>query len=262
MPYIDKITPGHFCWVELATSDQPAAKKFYSSLFGWQVEDMPIGPDDNYSMFDLEGRRAGAAYTLRPDERAMGIPPHWNLYVAVESADKTAAKVGALGGRILAQPFDVFDAGRMAVVQDPAGAVFCIWEPKKHIGLGISGPNTFCWADLRTPDRDKVKPFYEELFGWKFDPGDGKDPSGYWHIVSASRGIGGLPPAEHFDPKTPPHWLIYFYVNDVDAAAEKAKAGGATFYVPPMTMEGVGRMAVLADPQGAVSALFTSHRAQ
>ena len=259
---IDTIPPGHISWVELATTDQPAAKKFYASLFGWQAEDMPIGPDDFYSMFNLDSRRAGAAYTMRADERAMGIPPHWNLYVAVESADKTAAKVESLGGKVIAPPFDVFDAGRMAVIQDPGGAVFCIWEAKKHKGLQISGANTFCWADLRTPDREKVKPFYEGLFGWTFDPGEGKDPKGYWHIVSGGHGVGGLPPASHFDPKTPPHWLIYFYVDDVDAAAAKATAGGAKFYVPPMTMEGVGRMAVFADPQGAVSALFHSHRAQ
>jgi len=221
-----------------------------------------MGPDDFYSMFEIQGRRTGAAYTMRADERAQGIPPHWTLYVAVESADKTAAQVEPLGGKLLAAPFDVFDAGRMAVIQDPTGAVFCIWEPKRHTGLGISGPNTFCWADLSTPDREKAKPFYEGLFGWTFDPGEGKDPGGYWHIMSGSRAIGGIPPAGQVDPKIPPHWLIYFYVDDVDASAAKAKAGGATFYMPPMTVEGVGRMAVLADAQGAVSALFTSHRKQ
>ena len=104
MPHIDSCTPGSFCWIELATSDQAAAKALYSGLFGWSSYDAPIGPEDFYTMFELEGRKVAAAYTLRGDEQSMGIPPHWNLYVGVKSADESAARAVELGGTLLAGP--------------------------------------------------------------------------------------------------------------------------------------------------------------
>src|SRR5579863_10182358 len=149
MPNIDKYAPGSFCWFELATSDQNAAKAFYGSLFGWQAADMPMGPGDFYTMFKLDGRDAGAAYTLRPEMKAQGIPPNWAIYISAASADESAAKAGQAGGQVVAPPFDVFDVGRMAAVVDPTGAAFCLWQEKRHFGAGISGvPGTFCWADL------------------------------------------------------------------------------------------------------------------
>jgi uncharacterized protein len=259
MPIVDKHPPGAFCWIELATTDQAGAKHFYASLFGWRADDMPIGPNDFYTMFRLDGADAGAAYTEREDERAMGIPPHWNLYVAAENADQTAGKAAQLGAKVLVPAFDVYDVGRMSVLQDPTGAVFSVWQPKKHRGVGLSGvPGTLCWADLSTPDPERAAKFYSELFGWKVTPGQGSVGGGYLHIQNGDTFIGGIPPAAHRDPTTPPHWLIYFNVSDVDASAAKALELGAKFHLPPTTMEGVGRMAVMADPQGAVSAIFKS----
>lgn len=260
MPNIENHKPGAFCWIELATSDQNAAKDFYSSLFRWIPIDNPMGPGQVYTMFTLDGRNAAAAYTIRPEQRAQGVPPHWMLYIAVESADETAKRAQELGAAILAPPFDVFDFGRMAVIQDPTGAVFSIWQKNKHAGIAITGvPGTLCWADLSTPDVATAKKFYSELFGWNISAGD-KDPSGYLHIMNGNEPIGGLPPAAHRDPKTPPHWLPYFTVEDVDATTAKADQQGAQMYLPPTSMENVGRMAVLADPQGAVFALFKDAR--
>src|SRR5690242_328672 len=113
MPNIDKHPVGDFCWIELATSDQPAAKKFYEPLLGWTSNDFPMGPGDFYTMFSLERRNTGAAYTLRQDQKSHGVPPNWKLYIAVESADATAAKAVQLGGKIIAPAMDVMDAGRM-----------------------------------------------------------------------------------------------------------------------------------------------------
>jgi predicted enzyme related to lactoylglutathione lyase len=257
MPIVDTHPPGAFCWIELATTDQAAAKHFYTSLFGWIGDDMPIGPNDFYTMFRLDGADAGAAYTEREDERAMGIPPHWNLYVAAENADRAASQAAQLGAKVLAPAFDVFDVGRMAVIQDPTGAVFSVWQAKKHKGVGIAGvPGTLCWADLSTPDPNRAAKFYSGLFGWKITPGQGSEADAYLHIQNGDTFIGGIPPATHRDPKTPPHWLIYFNVSDVDTSAAEAMELGAKLHLPPMTMEGVGRMAVMADPQGAVSAIF------
>ena len=257
MPLVDKHSPGDFCWIELATTDQAGAKHFYSSLFGWRGDDMPVGPNDFYTMFRLDGADVGAAYTERADERERGIPPHWNLYVSAESADQAAGQAAHLGAKVLVPAFDVFDVGRMTVIEDPTGAVFSVWQPKKHKGVGIAGvPGTLCWADLSTPDPERAAKFYADLFGWKINPGAAADAGGYLHIQNGEKFIGGIPPAAHRDPKQPPHWLIYFDVSDVDACAAKATELGASFYLPPMTMEGVGRMGVMADPQGAVCAIF------
>jgi len=257
MANIDKYAPGSFCWIELGTTDQSAAKSFYGSLFGWTPNDMPMGPNDFYTMFQLEGRDAAAGYTLRPDQRSHGVPPHWMIYVAVEHADAVAARAKELGGTVLAGPFDVFDAGRMAVLQDPAGAVFSVWQPKQHTGGGIAGvEGTLCWADLSTPDRDRVESFYTGLFGWKIGKEDEDPAHAYWHIQNGEEFIGGIPPATHRNPQMPAHWLAYFLVNDCYASAEKAKGLGAQFHVPPMVMEHVGTIAVLADPQGATFAIF------
>ncbi|MGA3023855.1 MAG: VOC family protein [Bryobacteraceae bacterium] len=260
MAYLDKIVPGSFCWMELATTDQNAAKAFYTSLFGWTASDSPMAPGEFYTMFRLEDRDVGAGYTMGKQEREHGAPPHWNLYIAVESADAAAARASELGGKVLAPAFDVFDAGRMAIIQDPTGAVFRVWQQGKQGGIVISNVNgAFCWADLNTPGVAAARAFYSALFGWKVEAGE-KDPSGYLHIKNGDSFIGGIPPAEHRDPNAPPHWLLYFEVADCAASTAKATELGARSLLPPMSMEGVGWMSVIADPQGAVFALFTPAR--
>jgi len=166
MAQIDEFKIGTFCWAELSTNDQHAAKAFYSKIFGWTPVDLPIGPDQFYTMFQLQQREVGAAATLSQDQREQGVAPHWMLYVAVESADATAAKAESLGAGILVRPFDVFDAGRMAVIQDPTGAIFSIWQAKTSIGIRLTGVHgTFCWADLATRDQAAAEAFYRSLFG-------------------------------------------------------------------------------------------------
>jgi len=260
MTNIDKHPAGSFCWIELATSDQAAAKNFYGALFGWTPNDMPMGPGEFYTIFRLEGRDAAAGYTLRPDQRAQHVPPHWMIYIMVESVDDSAAKVLQLGGQVIVAPFDVMDAGRMAVIQDPTGAYFCLWQANHSKGIGISQVHgTLCWADLSTPDTKRASDFYTGLFGWQIFA-DPKDKSGYLHIKNGEQFMGGIPLAAHRPPGIPPHWLAYFQVDDVDVTANKAKDMGARLFLPPMSMEGVGRFSVIADPQGAAFAIFKSAR--
>jgi uncharacterized protein len=255
MPLIDNIPPGSFCWIELATVDQNAAKQFYTSLFGWSFVDGPMGPDEIYTMFKLQGRDVGAAFTLNQAMREQGVPPNWALYVSSASADDTVQAALDAGGRAIAGPFDVADYGRMAVLQDPTGAMVSVWEPRSHAGFGIAGePGTLCWADLSTPDPDAASAFYNAAFGWSFDLG--QDGSGYLHIKNGDTFIGGIPPAAMRSPGAPPHWMIYMLVADCDQSAAQAKELGARLYLEPMSIENVGRMAVVADPQGAVFALF------
>ena len=255
MATVDTHPPGSFCWIELGATDQNAAKEFYRSVLGWNATDFPMCPSEFYTMFSLDGRNAGGCYALTPEMRAQRMPSHWLLYVAVTNADQTAAKVAAAGGSVLKPPFDVMEFGRMAVLQDPTGAVIAIWQPKMHQGAGVEGvPGTLCWADLTTPDQERAKKFYQEVFGWHAEPG--KDSSGYLHIKNGDTYIGGIPPAEHRHANAPSHWLLYFLVQDCDASTAKAQQAGANIFAAPMTMEGVGRWSVVADPQGAVFALF------
>lgn len=253
MANLEKHAPGSFCWMELATSDQTAAKAFYSELFGWTAKDSPMGPDNFYTTFSLRDRKAAACYTLQADEVAKHIPPHWKLYITVASAAASSERAKELGGAVFCGPFDVATHGLMSTIADPTGAVFNIWESKDHPGTDVQGENgAFCWADLSTPDAKRAAEFYTKLFGWTTDLG--KDD--YTHILNRGNHVGGIPPAAHRQPGVPPHWLLYFQTDDCDASTEKAKQLGAKIYMGPMTMEKVGRMTVLADPQGAVFSLF------
>jgi predicted enzyme related to lactoylglutathione lyase len=152
---------GNFCWFELGTKDQDAAKAFYTTLFGWQYNEHELGEGMGvYTMFTLDGKEVGAAYQLN-EQHQPGVPPHWMPYVAVDSADDTTAKAVSLGGEIVAPAFDVFDFGRMAVLKDPTGAVISIWQAKAHHGADIVGvPGTVCWSELATTDAERAKGFY------------------------------------------------------------------------------------------------------
>ncbi|MCG3163540.1 MAG: putative glyoxylase CFP32 [Acidobacteria bacterium] len=250
---VSKHTPGTFCWFELGTSDQQAAKNFYSELFGWSVNDVPIGPDSFYSMMQLRGKDVAALSQLAQEQLAQGVPPHWLLYVAVESADEAAKAVNAAGGKTLMDPFDVFDSGRMTVAQDPSGATFGIWQARNHIGARIiNEANTFCWGELATRDAAASSAFYGKVFGWKVKTGD----PAYAEIHLDGQPFGGMLTMTAEMEGVPPHWSPYFAVDDCDALVEKAKSLGANTCVPPQDIPNVGRFAVLADPQGAVFSII------
>ncbi len=256
MPEVSRHEPGAFCWAELATSDSGAAKKFYTALFDWGYEDAPAGPDMIYTTLKKGDKRAGALYALGPEQK--GVPPHWNTYVSVASADETAKKAKELDGKVLMEPFDVMDFGRMAIVEDQQGARICLWEPKSHIGVDvINEPNSLCWAELDTTDTDSARRFYTALFGWGAKVGgEAANQTEYTEWQLGGTSIGGLMKIPKEWGQTPPNWLIYFAVSDVDAAAKKAGDLGASAIVPPHDIPGSGRFSVLQDPQGAVFAIY------
>lgn len=210
MAHVEKHVTGDFCWIELATTDQPAAKNFYSGLFDWDIAEFPIAANDFYTTFKIDGRDVAAAYTLRSEQRAQGVPPHWNLYVAVENADSTTERATGLGTKVIAKPFAVHDAGRMAILQDPAGAVFSVWQAKRNIGFGVKGiPGTFCVADLSTPDQDGASRFYERLFGWRIGKEDEDPTHNYYHLFNHDEFIGGILPQAFRSPGAPPVVLSF-----------------------------------------------------
>jgi hypothetical protein len=240
--------PGTFSWAELPTSDADAAKAFYTSVFGWDYRDNPVGDDQVYSTALRDGKDVAALFTSEQ-------PPHWNCYVTVESADATAARAAELGATVAAEAFDVMDVGRMAVIVDPVGAALCLWEPKSHIGATlVNVPGALTWNDLITPDPADSARFYGELFGWTTEeiPGAG----GYRVIKNGERTNGGMMPLDRRMGATPPNWMPYFGHEDIDRLLEEVAGLGGQVFNGPMRMP-QGSIAVLGDPQGAAFAVWT-----
>ncbi len=247
-------TPGTFSWVDLATTDQQAAKKFYGGLFGWQAQDTPVGDGVFYSMMLLDGKPV-AAIAPQPEQQAQaGVPPMWQCYITVQSADASAEQAGKLSAHVHAPPFDVMDVGRMAVIQDPQGAFFMLWEPKSHIGAYlVNGHGQQSWNELASPDVDGSTEFYSALFGWKIER-VADSPMPYWTIQSAAgRANGGI---RNPQPGEPPNWSVYFGYDDVAAGIAKVEQLGGSKLIGPMPI-GPGTIAVVSDPQGASFTLYT-----
>jgi uncharacterized protein len=248
-----KYTPGVFSWTDLTTTDQDAAKAFYSELFGWTANDRPIGEGMVYSMMQLDGKDVAAISIQPQQQRDAGVPPLWNSYVTVEDADATLARAQELGATVHAPAFDVFDAGRMGVLQDPTGAWFEVWQPNQHIGARlVNAPGALSWNELATTDMDGAASFYSQLLGWSTDPMEGMEMP--YLVIKASDGNanGGIRPAQGQEPN---HWLVYFGTDDADASAAKVTELGGKVFMGPMDI-GVGKIAIAQDPQGAVFALF------
>src|SRR5215204_319492 len=255
MQEVPDYKPGTFCWVELGTSDGEAAKKFYTQLFGWDYVDHPLRPRTVYPMLTLNGTDVAALYTLMPDMVAQGIPPNWLSYVSVTNVDETAAKAKAAGATLMKEPFDVMTLGRMAVVQDPTGAVFALWQAKDHKGSAIRmAPNSVCWNELGTNDTQKAGEFYSNVFGWSKEGFGG--PIEYTVFKNGDEGVGGMYQIKPEMGPIPPHWLVYFAVEDCDAKVQNATELGASIMKPAEDIPGVGRFAILNDPQGAAFALL------
>ena len=243
--------PGTFSWADLGTPDPAAAKRFYTGLFGWSFEDRPISNGEYYTIFDVGGKSVAALYNQMADQRAAGIPPHWLSYVSVESADQAATRAGELGGTVLAPAFDVMEAGRMAVIQDPTGGVLAVWEPRKSPGAGLLGEaGALCWNELCTRDPGRAATFYGALFGWA---PEAMAMPGFEYTVfkRGDQPAGGAMPIQAEWGDMPPHWSVYFAVEDCDACAATATRLGGSVLTPPTDIPGVGRFAVLRDPQGA-----------
>ena len=248
--------PGTFCWVELGTSDNDAAKSFYSQLFGWEFQDNPMGPDMVYTMLKLNGKDAGGLYKLMPDMVAQGIPPHWLSYISVANTDETCEKLKAAGATVINGPFDVATHGRMAVVKDPTDAVFAIWQAKDHQGSGTYNvPNSLCWNELGTRDTAKAREFYTNVFGWTAESMP-ESPIEYTMFKNGDRGAGGMYQITPEMGPIPPHWLVYFAVDDCDAKVQRTTELGGSVMKPADDIPGVGRFAILNDPQGAAFAII------
>jgi predicted enzyme related to lactoylglutathione lyase len=237
--------PGTFSWADLSTTDPEGAKAFYTGLFGWDTEDNPMPEGGVYTMLSKGGKAVAALSAVQQE----GQPPAWNSYVTVESADASAAAADEHGGTVVMGAFDVMDVGRMAVIQDPMGAFFSVWEPGTSIGSErVNEPGALTMNQLNTSDSERAQDFYSAVFGWRFEQVAEGDLPPYWGIYNGDRLNGGMMQEQ------PSAWLVYFGSDSVDDDARRIGELGGQVIVPPMSVPG-GRILVAQDPQGAVFAL-------
>ena len=248
-------TPGTPCWIDLITPNQDAAGEFYGALFGWNLqEDENAEQTGGYRVAVLGDKAIGGVMKLMEE----GQPPAWSTYIAVDDVDATVAKAREAGGSVVAEPMDVLDYGRMAFLADPTGAVFGLWKAGRNVGAGlVNEPGALSWNELNTRDVDGAKAFYGAVFGWGFEDNDMGPMGTYVSIKLGGSSVGGIldmnergVPAE-----IPAHWLVYFAVEDTDAAIARAQELGGKVMVEPIDTP-AGRLSILTDPFGAAFAVI------
>jgi len=249
---------GRFVWHELMTTDTKAAGAFYPKLTSWKTQAWEKDP--SYTMWAVAKGPFGGVRALPDAARAAG--PHWLPYIGTPDVDAAVQTVQRLGGRVNMGATDIPDTGRFAVLADPQGAVFAIFSPPATAASGGGGsmPQEFSWHELSTTDPVGALRFYSELFGWAQVAAHDMGAMGVYHLV----GLGGVASIGMWksapDKPTPPHWLCYAHVADIDKSANAAKAAGGKLLHGPVEVPGGTWIAQLSDPQGAAFALHADRR--
>lgn len=258
MPHRSDFKPGEFCWVDLNAHDLEGAVAWYGELFGWEHELMPSTHEGAppYAFFKKGGAVAGGVGQMSDEMREMGIPPAWNCYVMTEDCAATEAEVRQSGGKVTVPTMEVPGHGKLAFFMDPAGASFAAWQSTQDDGntMLVGEHGGMCWHELMTPNCAAAKDFYASLFSWQFSdmqmPGMGGNMIDYAMLKLGDQDAGGMmqlagPQLEN----VPPHWMVYFAVDDCEAVSACAGETGGTVVVPPSPLP-VGTFSVLSDPQG------------
>jgi predicted enzyme related to lactoylglutathione lyase len=258
---MERIAPGEFCWVELATLDKRAGLAFYADLFGWSAIEREMwlpGRAFAYSIVRLGDRLVGSVYELLAEQRERGIAPHWLPYVAVESVDRAVQRAEDLGAACLVDPVEVLEAGRMSVLEDPTGARFAVWQGRNLLGFQVRDePGSPCWFELVTADLEAAAEFYGALFGWE----TGRRAKGRLDtiLVKGQRPVAGMTgsPVERDHAS---RWTIHFAVADRAASCKRIQGSGGS--VAPAQADGVPRAMPVADPHGASFSIAEPERRQ
>lgn len=283
MQVVSSYANGMFCWVDLTTTDPVSAKVFYAKLFGWEYEDRPTDmgipyleqeysqalqtraaeyedrPTDMgipYTNCQIDGYRVAGLVLMPESMQGQNIPPRWTSYIKHDDVDAVAEKVTEAGGTVTMPPMDVMTEGRLLMAQDPAGADFCVWQPKNNTGAHLVNiPNTLVWNELQTRDAPGALRFYHSVFGWDHDA----DPSGYYLFKVNEHVHAGMLLIDDSWGDVPPHWTPYFMVADIEATVATVQELGGTILVPVTAIEEMGRFSVIQDPQGGVFVAMQFH---
>lgn len=250
MPERTSYEPGTPSWVDLGTSDLDASRAFYGELFGWTAEEPgPVEETGGYAMFRKDGKLVAGAGPLQDDSQ----PVAWSTYVSTDDLDALTERARAAGAAVTVEPMQVMNAGRLGFFAHEAGGIIGAWEPGGHKGAElVNEPGSFTWNELHTRDMDGAKRFGEAVFGWTASEWDMGGGSPYVLFNLGERGIAGatdMPPG--VPDEVPAHWMTIFAVDDTDAAVARVRELGGSVTMEPMDAEGVGRFAIVTDPQGA-----------
>ena len=256
---ITSFAPGRFSWAEVATPDAGGATAFYTGLLGLAAGDAQVGEGDPYTILNKDGKDVCGLYGMSAQDmqNISGGRAVWRAYFTVGDADQALKRVGDLGGTVIHEPIAIGTDGRAAVAQDPAGAVFSMWEPRDHHGAQVLGePGALTWAELYTRDTGAASSFYGGLFGWTSSTVPSPAGGEYTLFQLDGQEAAGMLGIREEWGAMPPHWAVYFDVVDLDDARTRAGDLGGGEVMPPVQVEGVGRFAFLHDPQGGVFAVI------
>ncbi|OHU86038.1 MULTISPECIES: VOC family protein [Pseudoalteromonas] len=259
---MSRLTYAHiheFCWAELCAADWRIAKPFYCALFGWEFDDERGANGDFYTNFKKQDDIISGMYEMGDEKKSARVQSVWQAYVAVMNVDASVAYAEKLGGKLVRGPYDIGEAGRMAVISDPSGAQLTLWQAKQHIGSRRAfEANTPYWHELACRNSKQNEAFYAQLFGWHsiHQTVEGLEYAIFSNDEHALAGMVEM--TEAWSPTVPSHWMMYFAVLDCDAVAKKAAGLGAKVCVPPKDIPEVGRYAVICDPQGAFFSIIES----
>lgn len=242
------------CWVDLGTPDIPTAIGFYSSQFGWDIAHG--GPEvGGYSMAQLDGRNVAA---IGPLTGPPGTPSAWATYFASADAGATAARITSAGGQVVMGPMDIMDAGRVLVATDVTGATFGVWEARNHTGVQVANvPGAFTWGEHMSRDFEGAKAFYAAVFGYEYGDMSGDGFSYATLLINGQQVVGGIGAFPGDDPGHQAYWSVYFGTADTDKSVELATSHGGRV-IRPAADSPYGRMAIVADNQGAVFSLIST----
>ncbi len=240
------------CWFELISHHEPKARAFYSALFGWSSEDRQLEDGSRYVVAKLGNEYVAAMYAMDPELQEQGVPSHWVVYFAVDDIHAAIDTAIEEGGELLVEPYQVTDMGLTAILSDPEGASFCLWQTGSHPGAGLIGaPGSVTWAELASRDPADAGDFYSRTLGWSVRHLPLSETGAYTTFGSEDEDWGGMLTMDEQWQDIPPHWVLYFAVEDADSASEQADELGGSVIVPPFDVPEVGRLAMLADPSGA-----------
>ena len=243
-------------WTDCATTDLSAAEEFYAAVLGWTAERVNAADGGAYSLQRLDGKLVAGIYELNQEMLSMNVPPHWATYIEVDDVDAALERVKAEGGTAFGPPIDEPEVGKIAIIQDPVGAIVRLWSSQPEYGGEVFNvPGAMIWNELLTKEPAKAAAFYEKVLGVEVETFD--QPKPYTVLKVDGQPVAGVLAMMPEMGDLPPSWDVYFASDDVDATARKAVAAGGEAVREPFDIPGVGRMAVLRDPQGAVFEVLT-----